>query len=245
MDGRARFAVVLLAGYLLGRTKKMKLALTVAGALGGKQLVNNRKDILGQVTKVLDSSPEAKRLVNEVAGTLVQAARGAAMAAASKGVNSLSGNLQERAEKLRAPQEAVGDVAGAATGTAGKAAKGVGKTASSALGRLRKKRPEAAEEEEETTSEKRRPRAESDEEAEVEDTRAEEEPEEEEPEEEEPEEEEPAEAEAEEPEEKPAPRRTRTTREPTPARGAGRPAAERRAPARRQQTSDRQRRASE
>ena len=139
MDGRAKLAAVLLGGYLLGRTKKMKLALTVAGAIGGKQLMNNRQDIVSRATKVLDSSPEAKRLVNEVTGTLVQAARGAALTAASKGVSSLSTNLQDRAEKLRSPQEAAGKATETATGAAGKGKEAAGKVGGPALGFLKRK----------------------------------------------------------------------------------------------------------
>ena len=174
MDGRAKLAAVLLGGYLLGRTKKMKLALTVAGAIGGKQLMNNRQDIVSRATKVLDSSPEAKRLVNEVTGTLVQAARGAALTAASKGVSSLSTNLQDRAEKLRSPQEAAGKATETATGAAGKGKEAAGKVGGPALGFLKRKsrrgraeeeapeeeapRGEAAEEEpEEGEYEERRP----------------------------------------------------------------------------------------
>lgn len=127
MSGRVGFAVVLLAGYLLGRTKKLKLALRVASAIGGKQFLSNRRGIVGRTTRVLDS-PEAKLLVNQVGGTLVEAAEGALTTAASKRVRSLSENLQGRAEKLRAPHEGVGK----ARETVGKGPQAAGKASAPA-----------------------------------------------------------------------------------------------------------------
>lgn len=104
MSGRVGFVVVALAGYLLGRTKKLKLALRAASAIAG---LNKGQDILSRTTKALDS-PEAKLLVNRVAGTLVQAAEGALTTAVSERVRSVSENLQGRSEKLRAPREKAG-----------------------------------------------------------------------------------------------------------------------------------------
>ena len=104
MDGKAKLATVLIAGYLLGRTKKMKLAITVAGALGGRQLFHHRDDLIGRATKLLDSSPGAQKIASQLTTTLVDAATGAAVAAASKGISSLSDNLLDRAENLRKPK---------------------------------------------------------------------------------------------------------------------------------------------
>ncbi|WP_334172392.1 hypothetical protein, partial [Sinomonas sp.] len=134
----------------------MKLAITVAGALGGRQLMTHRGDIIGRATKVLDSSPEAKRLVDQVTGTLAQAARGAAITAAAKGVGSLSQNLQNRAERLKAPKEAAGKAAGTATETAGKATDTAGQTVGSATGLAAaalRKRPKGRKPEEEEPEE--------------------------------------------------------------------------------------------
>lgn len=68
MNGRVGSVVVLLVGYLLGRTRKLKLVLRMASAIGGRRLLNNRRNVMGRLAKVLDSSPEGKRFVNNVTG---------------------------------------------------------------------------------------------------------------------------------------------------------------------------------
>ena len=119
MSGRVGFVVVALAGYLLGRTRKLKLALRAASAIAG---LNKGQDIVSRTTKALDS-PAAKLLVNRVAGTLVQAAEGALTTAVSERVRSVSESLQGRSEKLRAPHERAGkERLGKGPRTAGKAA---------------------------------------------------------------------------------------------------------------------------
>ncbi|MFD1213458.1 hypothetical protein ACFQ36_15565, partial [Arthrobacter sp. GCM10027362] len=133
MDNKAKVTGLVLAGYLLGRTKKLKLALTVAGALGGKQLMNNKDELAAQVTKLVQSSPEARRLVEQVSGRLVEAAKGAAIAGASKRIESVSNTLQSRAERLNAMQQGVGEAAGR-TAEAGMAAAGAAGTGAGAVG---------------------------------------------------------------------------------------------------------------
>lgn len=106
MDDKLKFAALLLAGYLLGRTKKMKLALTIAGAVAGNQLKDesSRAALLGGVGGVKDSllsSPEIKRLTDEVSGKLMEAGRAAALAAAAKGIDSLNSTLESQTERLK------------------------------------------------------------------------------------------------------------------------------------------------
>jgi hypothetical protein len=223
VDGKAKVTGLVLAGYLLGRTKKLKLALTIAGAVGGKQLMNNKDELLGQVTKLVQSSPETRRLVEQVSVRLLDAAKGAAIAGASKRIESVSNNLQSRADRLNAgvgeaagkAAEAGKDAAGMATeagkGAAGTAAAGAGAAGAGVAKGLRSvthpfksraERRQAAEEEteerpegEEEYAEEERPEGEE-QYAEEERPEGEEEPEAEQPEEEQPE----AEAAEEEPE---------------------------------------------
>lgn len=82
----------------------MKLAVRAASAIAG---LNKGQDMVSRTTKAFDS-PEAKLVVNRVAGTLVQAAEGALTMAVSERVRSVSENLQGRSEKLRAPRERAG-----------------------------------------------------------------------------------------------------------------------------------------
>lgn len=54
--GRVAAAVVI--GYLLGRTRRMKLALTVGGVLAGRRLSSDPKELLEKGNKLVSASPE-------------------------------------------------------------------------------------------------------------------------------------------------------------------------------------------
>ena len=79
MAGKAEIAALLLGGYLVGRTKKMRLVLTLAAAAGGGRLSSGTGGVAAQVTKTLASSPEATVLVQQLAGPLATAAKAAAV----------------------------------------------------------------------------------------------------------------------------------------------------------------------
>ncbi|MER7014486.1 hypothetical protein ABT324_23930 [Saccharopolyspora sp. NPDC000359] len=89
-------------GYALGRTRKMKLALTVGGMLLGRRLPMDPKALLDQGAKLVESSPALGKLTGEVRQNLVDAAKSAALAAASNKIDSVGENLSRRAEGLRA-----------------------------------------------------------------------------------------------------------------------------------------------
>lgn len=97
MDARAKVALGLLGGYVLGRGKKARLATMILGYTlvkqGGKQL-NSAK------TTVLESD-EAKTFFGQLTGGVTEAAKGAATAAAAKGVSSVTSNLKERTAQLQ------------------------------------------------------------------------------------------------------------------------------------------------
>lgn len=94
MNDKLTFAAILLGGYLLGRTKKLKMALAVAGALGVREL-KEHPDLLKAGGAAL-STPAVKKLTDELSGRLVEAGKTAVVAAATKRVDSLVSNLQER-----------------------------------------------------------------------------------------------------------------------------------------------------
>ncbi|WP_216699319.1 hypothetical protein, partial [Arthrobacter sp. H14] len=102
MDEKMKLAGILLGGYLLGRTKKGKLALTMAGGLAGKKISGNKGEMLGQLNKLVESSPEAKKLMEQITGQLTEAARNAVLAGATRGIESVGTNLQNRTERLNA-----------------------------------------------------------------------------------------------------------------------------------------------
>ena len=77
------------AGYLLGRTKKLKLALIVGSAIA------NRKLVSGQVDKLTDAAG-----VGPLGEQLVGVGRKAALGAVSSRIDSLSDRIAERTNRL-------------------------------------------------------------------------------------------------------------------------------------------------
>ena len=63
------------AGYLLGRTKKMKLAITVGSMLAGQRIATNPIGLLKQAGELVDKNPELKKLQDRITGELFDAAR--------------------------------------------------------------------------------------------------------------------------------------------------------------------------
>jgi len=125
MKGGAQTALAIGIGYILGRRRKMRLAtmLAVGAATGGVAKLGPAA--LRQGTKYLGKTdiagalgPQVTEIVNTVRGELLDAAKGAAAAAVTSRVDSLSDNLHERAETLRNPEAAVGK-AGETVGRAG------------------------------------------------------------------------------------------------------------------------------
>jgi hypothetical protein len=100
-------ALVMGAGYLLGRRRRARLAAVVtAAALGGAGGVTGRllrkgtgmlasSDVLGKV------SPELGEITDLIRGDLLDAGKGAATAAVSARIGSLSDRLHDRADVLR------------------------------------------------------------------------------------------------------------------------------------------------
>jgi len=133
-------AVAVMVGYVLGRRKKFRTAtlMAAAAAVGGttvggiamkrgmKMLSNS--DALGKI------APQLSEITDTVRGDLLTAAKGAASAAVTNRVDSLTDSLHDRAERLRNPGEAVAEGAGEAA-EAGRAAAGSGRRAAGSAGR--------------------------------------------------------------------------------------------------------------
>jgi hypothetical protein len=128
MKGGVQTALALGVGYILGRNRKMRLAtmLAVGAATGGAAKLGPAA--LRQGTKYLGKTdiagalgPQVTEIVNTVRGELLDAAKGAATAAVTSRIDSLSDNLHDRAETLRNPEAAVGK-AGETVGRAGETA---------------------------------------------------------------------------------------------------------------------------
>ena len=153
MKGGVQTALALGVGYILGRRRKMRLAtmLAVGAATGGAAKLGPAA--LRQGTKYLGKTdiagalgPQVTEIVNTVRGELLDAAKGAATAAVTNRIDSLSDNLHDRAETLKNPEAAV-DKAGETVGRAGKTAGRAGETVGRATGLRRRRRQADVEDE--------------------------------------------------------------------------------------------------
>src|SRR4051794_27844250 len=102
MNTTAKVAAAVASGYLLGRTKKLRRAITVGGLLAGKRIATDPRGIVHQLNGMIEQNPELSRLSGQVRGKLVQAGRDAAIAAASQRLNKVSESIRGRTDKLLA-----------------------------------------------------------------------------------------------------------------------------------------------
>lgn len=96
-NGKIGAAVV--GGYLLGRTKKAKLAIGLGMFLAGKKLSLNPQ----QIGKLVKDNPALSALSDQVRGELVDATKSAAGSALTQRMTRLSDSLQDRTEALNSP----------------------------------------------------------------------------------------------------------------------------------------------
>src|SRR6516162_6481368 len=150
MKGGAQTALAIGIGYILGRRRKMRLAtmLALGAATGGAAKLGPAA--LRQGTKYLGKTdiagalgPQVTEIVSTVRGELLDAAKGAAAAAVTSRIDTLSDSLHDRAETLRNPEAAVGKVGETAGETVGRAGETVGRASG-----LRRRRREAGVEDE-------------------------------------------------------------------------------------------------
>ncbi|MGZ4477841.1 MAG: hypothetical protein ACXVW2_04460, partial [Nocardioidaceae bacterium] len=103
MSAAAKIAVGVASGYLLGRTKKLKLAITVGSMLAGQRIATDPKGLMKQGAKLVESNPELSKLSDQIRSQLFEAARAAAMATATSRMNGLSDAIRDRSERLALP----------------------------------------------------------------------------------------------------------------------------------------------
>ena len=101
MSSSSRVGAAIAAGYFLGRFKKLRLALVVGSALANKNVRTSGLGLLQKGTEGLTSSPEAKKLTEQISSQLMQAGRAAAVTAAASRIDALSDRLNERSAELR------------------------------------------------------------------------------------------------------------------------------------------------
>jgi hypothetical protein len=104
MKAGPRIATAVAVGYALGRTRKMKLAIAVGSMIAGRRLATNPRELLERGVERIASSPQMSRLTGEIRDQLLDAAKAAAIAAASNKIESLGDNLSRRAQAVRTQQ---------------------------------------------------------------------------------------------------------------------------------------------
>ncbi|MCL6298878.1 histone protein [Streptomyces kronopolitis] len=102
-DTKVTLAAALAAGYVLGRTKKGKLAIGVASMVVGQQL--SPRELIGQALRRLAATPQAEQLIDQVRGELLESGRAALSATADRSLGNLAGALQKRTSALQEPLE--------------------------------------------------------------------------------------------------------------------------------------------
>ncbi|MGW2918873.1 hypothetical protein ACWDBF_13545 [Streptomyces angustmyceticus] len=102
-DTKVTLAAALAAGYVLGRTKKGKLAIGVASMVAGQAL--SPRELIGQGLRKLAATPQAAQLLDQVRGELLESGRTALSATADRRLGALADALQKRTSALQALPE--------------------------------------------------------------------------------------------------------------------------------------------
>ncbi|MGV9511257.1 hypothetical protein ACWDQZ_37295 [Streptomyces tendae] len=99
-DSRTAMAAAVAGGYLLGRTKKAKLAFAVGSYLVGRRVGLSPGQVLGQGLGSLQRAPQFQELSDQVRGELLTAGRAAVTAAANRRLTGLADTLRDRTDAL-------------------------------------------------------------------------------------------------------------------------------------------------
>ncbi|MCH5670450.1 DNA primase [Streptomyces gilvus] len=101
------------AGYLLGRTKKMKLAFAVGTMVAGKRMHLSPKALADLVSRQLQNNPQFKEIGDQLRGDLRGVGKAASGAMVERQINSLADRLHSRTEQVH---DQLSGVAGKAVG---------------------------------------------------------------------------------------------------------------------------------
>ncbi|MGC0387174.1 hypothetical protein [Streptomyces sp. SAI-129] len=99
-DSRTAMAAAVAGGYLLGRTKKAKLAFAVGSYLVGRRVGLSPGQVLGQGLGSLRQAPQFQELSDQVRDELLTAGRSAVTAAANRRLTGLADSLRDRTDAL-------------------------------------------------------------------------------------------------------------------------------------------------
>ncbi|MFE7303866.1 histone protein, partial [Streptomyces sp. NPDC057546] len=107
MDGTAKvtLAAALVGGYVLGRTKKGRLALTIATYLAGRRFGLEPRQLAAEGMRRLGEIPQFAELQEQLKGEAFDAGRKAVAAAADRGMSSLADAISDRTARLGEKQD--------------------------------------------------------------------------------------------------------------------------------------------
>lgn len=106
-----RIAAAVVGGYVLGRRRKAKLAITMGAWMAGRKLNLNPQKLLTDLTQELSSSPELSELRDRMRDELFAAGKNMATTALTQQAGRLTSSLQERTDRLQSGSSAEGEAA--------------------------------------------------------------------------------------------------------------------------------------
>src|SRR4051794_25374306 len=92
-------------GYLLGRTKKAKLALIVGTVFAGRRLGLDPQELVSKGLRKLSGAPQFEALADQAKDEVMTAARAALRAIVNRRIESLTDSLRGRVEGLGGNEE--------------------------------------------------------------------------------------------------------------------------------------------
>ena len=95
MSAATKIGLGVASGYLLGRTKKLKLAITIGSMLAGQRIATSPQGLLKQGSELIDKNPELQKLQKQITGRLFDAMKDAAIATATSRLESVNSRLLE------------------------------------------------------------------------------------------------------------------------------------------------------
>src|SRR5689334_13146543 len=95
MSAATKIGLGVASGYLLGRTKKLKLAITIGSMLAGQRIATSPQGMLKQGSELIDKNPELKKLQDQITGRLFEALKDAAITTATSRLESMNSRLLE------------------------------------------------------------------------------------------------------------------------------------------------------
>jgi flagellar biosynthesis GTPase FlhF len=93
---RTAIAAAVAGGYVLGRTRKAKMAFAIGTLLAGRRFGLNPASLAAEGVRQLRETPHLAGLREQIGGDLVEAARAAASASADRRFSAFADTLRER-----------------------------------------------------------------------------------------------------------------------------------------------------